>query len=135
MKCSEGRRSMIQRMERWIVTTVLLYLLLAYRITPALWRHYEHNPALADEPKTTTTPEYIPGDPINIGLAGTQPEIIQAFLAAGWSPADPITWRTSFAIAGSVLFGRADRTAPWRSCRGHRWAGGPDRRLRRRAAE
>jgi hypothetical protein len=55
---------MIQRMERWIITAVLLYLLLAYCVTPALWRHYEHNPALADEPKTTTTPEYIPGDPI-----------------------------------------------------------------------
>ncbi len=99
----------IQPHSKWEWLRVLL---LAYRITPSLWRHYEHNPVLVDEPKTTTTSEHIPGDPINIGLCGTQRDIVRAFLAADWAPADPITWRTSLAIAGSVLFRRADPTAP-----------------------
>jgi len=88
------------------------YVLGAYVIAPALWRHYEHHPSLAQAPKTTTTPDGIPGDPLNVGLVGTQAEVIRALLAAGWYPADPITLHTSLTIVESVLFHRSDPTAP-----------------------
>jgi hypothetical protein len=48
----------------WICLTILavipgLYLLLAYVVLPALWRHYEHNSKLEHSPKTTQTAEGI----------------------------------------------------------------------------
>ncbi len=75
----------------------------AYVVLPMLWRHYEHNPAMADEPKTTTTGEGIPADPLNVGLVGAQEEILQAHLKAGWFPADPITFHSAMRIAARVL--------------------------------
>lgn len=100
------------RLTRGLIVVLLLYTLLAYVIVPAAWRHYEHHPALEDAPKTATTVEGIPGDPLNIGFVGTQAEIVRALVAAGWFPADPITLRTSIAITESVLLHRPDPTAP-----------------------
>ena len=91
-------------MAAWVVA--------AYLILPALWEHYEHNPALADAPKTTVTAQGIPGDPLNLGLIGPEPDLIRALTDAGWVPADPITLRTSMAIARSVLTGKPDPDAP-----------------------
>ena len=55
-----------------VVALVVAWLLLAYLILPALWRHYEHHPALENAPKTTWTAQGIPGDPLNVGLIGTE---------------------------------------------------------------
>ena len=60
----------------------------------------------------THTREGIPGDPINVGLVGSQDDVLCAMHAAGWYPADPVTLRTSIAIVGSVLLDRPYRTAP-----------------------
>jgi hypothetical protein len=38
--------------------------------------------------------------------------VIRALIAAGWAPADPVTLKTSIAIAGSVIFDRPYRDAP-----------------------
>ena len=91
---------------------VLVYGICAYAILPAIWRHYEHNPKLANSPKVTHTSEGIPGDPLNIGLVGTRAEVVSALLAAGYYPADPVTIKTSAGIARSVLLKRAYPTAP-----------------------
>ena len=71
------------RRRRWIRYSltisggvVLAYGVGAYAILPAIWRHYEHNPKLANSPKVTHTGEGIPGDPVNIGLVGTRPEVV-----------------------------------------------------------
>jgi hypothetical protein len=60
----------------------------------------------------TANAQGIPGDPINVQLIGSQEDVIQAFHAAGWFPADPITLRTSMKIIGSVLLHRAYNDAP-----------------------
>ena len=39
----------------------------------------------------TRTSQDIPGDPLNVGLIGSQEDVVRAMHAAGWSPADPIT--------------------------------------------
>jgi hypothetical protein len=96
----------------WLVIVLGIWLILAYVALPMLWRHYEHNPALADAPKTTLTPQGIPGDPLNIGLIGKEEEVVTAMHAAGWSPADPITLKSSIRIATSVMFKRPDPDAP-----------------------
>ncbi len=94
-----------------IVGTVL-YGLLAYLLVPLTWRHYEHQKGLADLSMVTRTGAGIPGDPINVGLVGSQEDVICAMHAAGWYPADPVTLRSSVEIIGSVLLDRPYRDAP-----------------------
>jgi hypothetical protein len=60
----------------------------------------------------TTTPDGIWGDPINVGLIGSQEEVLRAFAAAGWTPADAISFRTSISIGLSVLLDRPYADAP-----------------------
>jgi LssY C-terminus len=97
----------------WTLLTLLVgYLLLAYVILPRLWTHYEHHRRMADAPKTTMLADGIPGDPLNVALVGTEPEVIRALAAAGWVPADPTTLRSSLRIASSVLFKKHYETAP-----------------------
>ena len=109
----------VSRPRRWAVRSlkalgILLgsWLLSAYLVLPALWRHYEHHPALAAAPKTTLTSQGIPGDPLNVGLLGDEGDVVRSMLAAGWSPADPITLKSSLRIAESVIFRRPDPDAP-----------------------
>ena len=89
-----------------------LWLLAAYLILPALWRHYEHHPALEAAPRTTRTAQGIPGDPLNVGLIGPEEALVRAMRGSGWDPADPVTLRTSLRIAGSVLLDEPYADAP-----------------------
>jgi hypothetical protein len=78
------------RLRRWIIRCskilgilLALWLLTAYMILPALWRHYEHHPVLATAPKTTLTAQGIPGDPLNVGLIGSEDDVVRSMLAVG----------------------------------------------------
>jgi hypothetical protein len=95
-----------------LTALLALYVGLAYELAPALWRHYERQPALAAKSMTTTTSLGLAGDALNVGLEGSRDEVLCAMRAAGWRPADPITFRSSFRIADSVLLRRAYPTAP-----------------------
>ena len=106
------RRRLLVRALKVVVALVVGWLLLAYLILPALWRHYEHHPTLENAPKTSLTAQGIPGDPLNVGLIGTEKELIQAILGSGWDGADPVTMRSSIRIAGSVLRDRPYSDAP-----------------------
>jgi hypothetical protein len=86
--------------------------LLAYILLPLTWRHYEHQKDLAGISMLTRTGDAIPGDPINVGLVGSQDDVLCAMNAAAWYPADPVTLRSSIAIVGSVLLDRPYRDAP-----------------------
>ena len=90
----------------------VVYLSLAYGLAPAFWRHHERQAALADKPMVTRTALGIPGDALNVGLIGRREDVLCAMRAAGWRPADPVTWRSSAKIASSVLLRRAYATAP-----------------------
>ena len=61
---------------------------------------------------TTTTSLGIAGDALNVGLEGSRDDVLCAMRAAGWRPADPVTFRSSVRIADSVLLRRAYPTAP-----------------------
>lgn len=97
---------------RILLPILLCYLLLAYLILPSLWRHYEHQKKLDGLPMVTTTAQGIPGDPINVGLVGSQKDILCAMREAGWYAADPITWKSSIEISGSVLLDQPYPRAP-----------------------
>lgn len=94
------------------VATTAAYLLLAYLLAPFVWRHYEHQKGVAELGATTFTAQGIPGDPINVGLEGSEEDVVCAMAAAGWSPADPVTLASSLKIAGSVIFRRPYVHAP-----------------------
>jgi hypothetical protein len=106
------RRRLLIRGLRVLIALVFAWLLLAYVVLPAVWRHYEHHPALEDAPKTTVTAQRIPGDPLNVGFIGSEEQLVRAMLGSGWIPADPVTLRTSARIAGSVLLKRPYSNAP-----------------------
>jgi LssY-like putative type I secretion system component LssY len=95
-----------------LAVTAILYVGLAYVVLPALWTHHEHEPGLASLPMVTRTSTGIPGDALNVGLVGSRNDVLRAMQAAGWFPADPVTWRTSVEIIGSVVLDRPYHDAP-----------------------
>jgi hypothetical protein len=97
----------------WLLGAVIsIYVLVSYLILPATWSRIEHEPGLSKRAMVTSTAQGIPGDAVNVGLIGTREDVVSAFHAAGWYPADPITLRTSLEIIGSVLFDRSYKGAP-----------------------
>ncbi len=97
---------------RILSTLLVCYLLLAYFVLPSLWRHYEHQKKLDGLPMVTTTAQGIPGDPINVGMVGSTKDILCAMREAGWYAADPVTWKSSIEISGSVLLDQPYPRAP-----------------------
>ena len=95
-----------------LAVVLILYELIAYIVLPQIWTHYEHQKGLAGLTMVTRTAQGIPGDPINVGLVGTKADVLCAMHAAAWYPADPITFRSSVEIVGSVILDRPYRDAP-----------------------
>jgi len=91
---------------------ILIYGITAYVVLPWAWTHYEHQKGLAGFTMVTHTSQGIPGDPINVGLVGAREDVHCAMHAAGWYPADPITFRSSVEIVGSVVLRRPYKDAP-----------------------
>jgi LssY-like putative type I secretion system component LssY len=91
---------------------VAAYVVLAYLLAPFAWRHYEHQARLAGLGARTFTAQGIPGDVVNVGLEGTEADVVCAMTAAGWSPSDPVTLSSSLRIVGSVTFRRPYHRAP-----------------------
>ncbi len=115
-------RSEEKRRRRWLrlagyaslmlAGLVVAWIMIAYVVLPWAWKHYEHQPGLESAPKFSVTAAGIPGDPLNLGLVGADEVLVHAMLESGWTPADPISWRTSLGIARSVLEKRPYPTAP-----------------------
>jgi hypothetical protein len=95
-----------------LAVALIVYLMLAYVVLPALWTHHEREPGLASLSMVTHTGTGIPGDALNVGLVGSQEDVLRAMQAAGWFPADPVTLRTSLQIIGSVVLDRPYHDAP-----------------------
>src|SRR5262245_12023647 len=73
-------------------------------VTPKLWnRSARRHPALDDTPEITTTADGIPGDPINVGLVGTEEELTRIMRAAKWEHADPLGLRSDLEIAEATV--------------------------------
>ena len=88
------------------------YVALAYLVAPDAWRHYERQKGVADLGARTVTAQGIPGDVINVGLEGSEADLMCALAAAGWTPSDPVTLMSSLKIVGSVAFRRPYLRAP-----------------------
>jgi len=109
---AKRNHSRLDRSLQVALFAVLSYALFAYVLLPSLWTHYEHQQGLAALPMLTLTGQGIPGDPINVGLVGDDMEVRCAMQAAGWYLADPVTFRSSIGIAGSIVLRRPYHAAP-----------------------
>ena len=110
---SPRNRLRLVRLGVSLLATIALYVTSAYLIIPTLWHAaIIRHPALAGAPRVTHTASGIHGDPLNVALVATEAELITAMLAAGWHPADPLTFESSLRIARSMLFHRPYADAP-----------------------
>jgi hypothetical protein len=106
------RKGKISTTATALLALAVAYGSLAYFALPEFWTLRERHLADGIGSFLTTTPQGIPGDPINVGLVGTKPELLRAFAASGWRAADAITWRSSLDIGLSVVFDRPYADAP-----------------------
>jgi hypothetical protein len=88
------------------------YGVLAYVVLPVSWKQYGRFGGRGPAVGVTRTYEGIPGDPLNVELVGTLPEVVAALRAAGWTPADPIGMRSGLRDVASILFDRPYPSAP-----------------------
>jgi hypothetical protein len=57
---------------KFLLLIALAGVVAAYLIVPRLWALYRRQPVLADLARVTQTADGHPGDPINIGLVGSE---------------------------------------------------------------
>lgn len=96
-----------------IVSAVAAYLLLAYVFMPQIDRHKSRlDQDMQNGPHLTHTGTGLPGDPLNIALIGSKEDILRAMDAAGWYPADALTFRSSVKISIDTVFKKPDDEAP-----------------------
>ncbi|WP_457583414.1 LssY C-terminal domain-containing protein [Ensifer canadensis] len=95
-----------------LAALAVAYLLVSYFLLPELWIFRDRSRVDDFSAMVTTTEQDIPGDPVNVGLVGSKEQVIRAFAAAGWDPADKITLRSSVDIGLSVVLDRPDLDAP-----------------------
>lgn len=107
-----GQRSLRRRVAIWVAALLTAYLALAYFAAPEFWTFRDRGLRNQRFEMVTHTPQGIPGDPINVGLVGTQKEVVHAFAVAGWDTADAVTLKTAIDIGESVLFSRPYPDAP-----------------------
>lgn len=107
------RRSRYGRALAFLAAALLAWIAVSYLMLPEWWKgHERRHPLLDRAPRVTTTAAGIPGDPLNLLVIGSEPELVSALLAAGWFPADPITLETCIRIAESSIFHRPYEEAP-----------------------
>ncbi len=98
---------------RLALIILLIWAVASYLLLPWLWKEYfRHYSKFAGVSSITQTADGHPGDPINIAIIGTEEQLIRAMTAAGWFPADPITFGTSVRIAVDSVFRKPDDNAP-----------------------
>jgi hypothetical protein len=92
---------------------IVVYVVVAYLIMPAFWKHYERrHPSFEDVPRVTHTGSGIPGDPLNVALIGTEEDLQRIMKAAKWFAADPLNIRDDLKIAAAAVFKRQYDDAP-----------------------
>lgn len=89
------------------------YVVVAYLMMPAAWEVYaRRHPKLDDVPTIVYTKSGIPGDPLNVGLIGTEVQVKKLLHDAGWHPADALSIRADLKIAEATVLDKSYPDAP-----------------------
>jgi hypothetical protein len=97
----------------WILAVGLTYAIAAYVILPQVIRLGLKLLHRKRVPSFTTTGDGLPGDPVNVALVGTLPQLRTAFAALGWSEADRLSLSSSWGMIRAFVFNSPYPTAPF----------------------
>jgi hypothetical protein len=97
----------------WILAGAVTYGVAAYVILPRVVLMSLKILQRKHVPRYTITGDGLPGDPVNLVLAGTLEQLRAAFAAAGWSEADRLTLATSWRMARAFVLNSPYATAPF----------------------
>ncbi len=107
------KRSRWSRVGYFVLAIVGIYFVVAYLVMPLGWKFYAHrHPALDETPGITLTGDDLPGDPINVGLIGSEADLKGIMVRAQWHPADPLGLKSDIKIAADTVLKRPYVTAP-----------------------
>ena len=97
----------------WILALGLTYGMAAYVILPRIVRLGLKILQRRRVPRFTTTGDGLPGDPVNLGLIGTLPQLRAAFGAIGWTEADRLGLSSSWGMIRAFVFNAPYPAAPF----------------------
>jgi hypothetical protein len=97
----------------WILAVAVTYAVAAYVILPRAVRIGLKILQHKRVPRYTITADGLPGDPVNLVLVGTRPQLRAAFARAGWAEADALTLRSSWRMVRCFLLNSPYPTAPF----------------------
>ena len=96
-----------------ILALALTYGLAAYVVLPRIVRTSLKIMQRKSVPSFTLTGDGFPGDPVNLALVGTLAQLRAAFAVAGWTEADPLGLKSSWAMAVAFVLDRPYPAAPF----------------------
>ena len=96
-----------------ILAVAATYGIAAYLIFPRIVRLGVKLLQRQHVPRYTVTGDGLPGDPVNLVLIGTRAQLTQAFAAAGWFGADPISLKSSWRMTWTFIRNTPYPTAPF----------------------
>jgi hypothetical protein len=97
----------------WILAVAVTYGIAAYIILPRAIRMGLKILQRKRVPSYTMTGDGLPGDPVNIALAGTLQQLRGAFATLGWSEADRLSLASSWGMVRAFVFNSPYPTAPF----------------------
>ena len=97
----------------WILAVGVTYGIAAYVILPRAIRLGLKILQRKLVPSYTITGDGLPGDPVNLALAGTLAQLRAAFAAAGWSEADRLGVASSWRMIRAFVFNSPYPAAPF----------------------
>jgi hypothetical protein len=104
---------LVDRKLPWVLALSVTYGLAAYLILPRAVRMGLKILQRKHVPSFTITGDGLPGDPVNVALAGTFGQLRTAFATAGWIEADPLNLASSWRMARAFVLNASYPTAPF----------------------
>jgi LssY C-terminus len=96
-----------------ILALSMAYALAAYLILPRIVRMSVKILQRKSVPSFTLTGDGLPGDPVNLVLIGHFSKLRSAFVAAGWTEADPLNLTSSWRMVVAFVLNRSYPAAPF----------------------
>jgi hypothetical protein len=97
----------------WVLASAITYGIAAYVILPRTVLICLMILQRKHVPRYTITGDGLPGDPVNLVLAGTMQQLRTAFAKAGWSEADRLTLASSWRMIRAFVLNAPYPTAPF----------------------
>jgi hypothetical protein len=97
----------------WVLASAITYGIAAYVILPRTVLISLMILQRRHVPRYTITGDGLPGDPVNLVLAGTLQQLRTAFAKAGWSEADRLTLASSWRMVRAFVLNAPYPTAPF----------------------